>query len=251
MTTSDAFRPHRRAIHPSARSRSIEPDHRGPRTQRFFGVVVQPQTYRNVAYALLGLPFGVVWFTTLATGAALGMSMLTIALMGIPILLAMWHVVHWFADAERGIANRLLDTNLAPTMVSPSSGNLWQRLRMMTADRQRRRELGFLLARLPIGVTTFAVATTLLVASGAVAYAPIHARISDQPFGNWSMSTRLQDIASSDPWAWLLLPAGAIALVGSLHAINQIAELAARSASAALGRTADHDTMCQPHRTPR
>ena len=177
----------------------VDPDRRAPRSQRFFGVVVQPQTYRNLAYALLGLPLGATWCTALATGAVIGTSMLTIALVGIPILLGMCHVAHWFACAERTIANHLLGTNLLPNPMAPPSGNLWQRLRTMTTDHQRRRELGFLLARLPIGIATFALVSTLVIASSAIAYAPIHARISDEPFGNWSMSARFQDIASATP----------------------------------------------------
>jgi hypothetical protein len=54
----------------------VDPDRRGPRLQRFFGVV-RPQPYRNLAYAVVGLPLGIAWFTTVDTGAAMGISMLT------------------------------------------------------------------------------------------------------------------------------------------------------------------------------
>lgn len=239
MSISDTSGCSLRAARIGNRTSSSDPDCRGSRVRRFFGVVIEPQTYRNLAYAFLGLPLGLTWFTTLATGAAIGISMLTVALVGIPILLGMWHVVHCFACAERSIANRLLDTKLPHCPTAPASGNLWQRLRAMTADQQRRRELGFLLARLPIGIATFALATTLLVTSGAIAYAPIHARMSDEPFGNWSMSARFHEIASSEPWAWVLTSAGTLGLIASLHTINRFTRVTARSALGMLGRTTD------------
>src|SRR5690606_1442575 len=144
-------------------------------------VVVETQTYRNIAYLFVGLPLGVTWSTALVTGAAVGASMLAVALVGIPILVGMWHVTHWFACADRHIANHLLGADLRDVPIEPASGSLWQRLRTMTADRHRRHELGVLLARLPIGIATFALAATLVVAPTAIAYAPIHARISDEP----------------------------------------------------------------------
>ena len=59
---------------------SVDLDHRASRARRLFGVIVQPQSYRNVAYLLLGLPLGTMWFTVLVTGVAVGVSMLVVAL---------------------------------------------------------------------------------------------------------------------------------------------------------------------------
>jgi hypothetical protein len=61
--------------------------------RRFFGVVAQPQSYRNLAYLLLGLPLGTLWFSVLVTLASVSVSMLVVALLGIPLLIGTWYAV--------------------------------------------------------------------------------------------------------------------------------------------------------------
>ena len=39
--------------------------------RRFFGVVARSRSYRSIAYLVLGLPLGTVWFTVLVTGLSL------------------------------------------------------------------------------------------------------------------------------------------------------------------------------------
>ena len=43
-------------------------------TRRFFGVVRSSQTYRNIAYLLLGLPLGTAWFVALITAVSVGIT---------------------------------------------------------------------------------------------------------------------------------------------------------------------------------
>lgn len=62
-------------------------------------IVTRPfrlQAWKELAYLLLGLPVGVVTFTVVVTGVALGVSLL-ITLVGIPVLVAT-------AYADRGLA---------------------------------------------------------------------------------------------------------------------------------------------------
>ena len=47
--------------------------------RRFFGVVAQPDSYRNIAFLLLGLPLGTIWFSVLVTGASVAVSMIVVA----------------------------------------------------------------------------------------------------------------------------------------------------------------------------
>lgn len=194
--------------------------------KRFFGVVTRPQTYRNLAYLLLALPLGTVWFTVLVTGVSVGTSLLVLALLGIPLLLAMWYVVRAFANAERAVANGLLGTQigLAP-MAGGVSGNLWVRLRATSSERARWRELGFLLLRFPAGIATFTAAVTALTVPLAVAYAPIAARYVDEGDRTYG---------AESPWAWLLIPAGVLGLFLALHLMNALARACARWATAAL-----------------
>ena len=204
--------------------------------RRILDVVAQPQSYRNIGYLLLGLPLGTAWFTVLVTGYATAISMLVVALLGIPILLGMWYVTRWLANFERGTANVLLGHQLPPApMASPHRGNLWVRLRSMSRDRDRRRELGFLLLRFPVGIATFVAAATALATPLLVAYAPFDIRYGDKhPFGDWALSSRMEDVASSS-WAWFLVPAGLAMPVASFHIINVLAKSCARWTAAWLG----------------
>jgi hypothetical protein len=196
-------------------------------------VVAQGDSYRNIAFLLLGLPLGTVWFAVLVSGISVAASMLVVALLGIPMLVGLWYVTRAFANVERSVANALLDQRLprAP-MNAPHRGNLWVRLRKMTGDRDRWRELGYLMLRFPVGVATFTAAVTAIATPFLVAYAPIVARSDEQPFGDWALSSRMEDVASSSPWSWLLVPLGLVMLIASFHLMNAMARVCGRWANA-------------------
>ena len=204
--------------------------------QRIFGVVAQRQSYRNIGYLLLGLPLGTAWFTVLISGYTTAISILVVALLGIPMLLGMWYVTRWSANVERSTANALLGHHLSPApMASPDRGNLWVRLRSMSRDRDRWRELGYLLLRFPVGIATFVAAVAALAAPLMVAYAPFSVRyVNDHPFGNWALSSRMEDVAASS-WSWFLVPLGAGMLVASFHLMNTLARACGRWTAAWLG----------------
>jgi hypothetical protein len=207
--------------------------------RRFFGVVADTDSYRNIGYLLLGLPFGVVWVTALVTGASIGVSMLVVALAGIPMLVGMWYAARAFANVERGLANSLLHQRLgyAP-IASPHRGNLWARLRAMSREADRWREVGYLWLRFPAGVATFTAAVATLSAALWVVWAPFHVRIvSNHPFGRWSGSSDLEDLSSS-MWSWLLVPLGLMLLVLAFHVLNAIAAACGRWTSSALAVSA-------------
>ena len=214
-------------------------EHRRRRSvpRRFFGVVAEAESYRNLAYLLLGLPLGTAWFTVLVTGISVGVSLLAVALVGLPILFGLWYVVRACANVERSVANGLLGQHLAHAPLhGRETGNLWRRLRSMTNDRDRRRELSFLALRFPVGLVTFTTAVTLFTTAVTLVYAPVYARVVDHPsFGSWSGSPRVRDIASSSPWSWLLVPLGALAVIASCHITNAIARASGRWAATALG----------------
>jgi hypothetical protein len=197
---------------------------------RFFGVVAESRSYRNLAYLLLGLPLGTLWFTLLVTAISVGVSMLVVFLLGIPILLGTWYAVRAFGNVERATADALLDVDLPMAPISsPVGGNLWRRLRGMSEDRSRWRELAFLLLRFPAGIATFTAAVTSIAVPVTIAYAPFHARfIGDGDFGDWFYSSEVDDIASGSPWSWLLVPFGVLLLFVAFHAMNGVARACGR-----------------------
>jgi hypothetical protein len=216
-------------------SLAFEAEGRTSAARRFFGAATQGQSYRNLAYLVLGLPLGTTWFSVLVSGISTGVSLLVVALLGIPVLLGLWYAVRFFANVERRVANALVGQHLAPAPIATThGGNVWVRLRAMSADRDRWRELGYLMLRFPVGVATFTAATTALATPFIVAYAPIAARREEEPFGDWALSARMDDMASS-PWAWFLIPLGLVLLFGSLHLMNALAKACGRLASKCLG----------------
>ncbi len=229
-------------------SRATTRPHPGPNTdptnpttplRRIFGVVTQPQSYRNIAYLLIGLPLGTVWFSVLISGLSAAISMIVVALLGIPMLWGMWCLIRRLANVERSTANVLLGQHLQQaSTASPTRGNLWVRFRSMTSERDRWRELGYLLLRFPAGIVTFTAAVTALATPFLVAFAPFTARYGgDQPFGDWSQSSRMEDVANS-PWSWFLVPLGVGMVFASFHLLNALARACGRWTTTWLGGSA-------------
>ena len=190
--------------------------------RRCFGVVTEAQSYRNIGYLLLGLVLATAWLTLLVTALAVSLSLVVVALLGIPLLLGTWYAVRAFANIERGLANVLLGQHLRPApMASRHRGNVWMRLIAMSRERSRWRELAYLFVRIPVGIATFVIAMVALAVPCAVIWAPIEARRVDD-FGNWSGSTELHGPLSS-PWSWGLIPLGLGLLVISIHVLNALA----------------------------
>jgi hypothetical protein len=190
--------------------------------RRFFGVVGRAQSYRSIGYLLLGLVLACAWLTLLVTALSVALSLVVVALLGIPLLLGTWYAVRAFANVERGLANVLLAQQLRPApMASRHRGNVWVRLVAMSRERSRWRELAYLFVRIPVGIATFVIAVVALAVPLAVVWAPIEARRVDD-FGTWSGSTELHDVLSST-WSWGLIPLGLGLLVISLHLLNALA----------------------------
>jgi hypothetical protein len=190
--------------------------------RRFFGVVVEPQSYRNMGYLLLGLALATAWASLLATALAVSLSMVLVALLGIPLLLGTWYAIRAFANVERGIATVLLGRHLrSAPMAAGHRGNPWVRLVAMSRERSRWRELAYLVVRIPVGIATFAITVVALATPLALVFAPIHARQVDD-FGAWSGSSELHDAASSS-WSWALVPLGLGLLLVSMHLLNALA----------------------------
>jgi hypothetical protein len=198
----------------------------------FWGVAVKGQSYRNILHLLLGLPLGTLYFTVLVTGASVGLSLMVLALVGIPLLVGLWYVIRGVMSFERGLAMLLLGVEIAPLPAAPPvSGGLWKRFKALWSDRGTWRGIQYLLLRFPAGIATFTIAVTLTATSLAMAFAPTYVWTSDDL--TWADRT-----FDPFPWSFALVPVGIVFFFVSLHVMNALAFVCGRWARGSLGDTA-------------
>ena len=195
----------------------------------FFGVIKEPRSYRTIIFLLLGLPLGTFYFTVLVTGVSVGVSMLIVALLGIPILIGLWYVVRGFMHFERTLAMNLLEVDIAPIAPVPqSSGGLWTRFKTLMADQPTWRGFWYLLLRFVAGVATFTIAVTLIAVSLGLAFGPTFSWASDDlDWFGWTIDPF--------PWSFAAVPVGIVLVFVSFHVMNAVADLCGRWARASLG----------------
>ena len=163
--------------------------------------------YRAVTHHLLGLPLGIVYFTWLVTGISLGLG-LAITLIGIPILTAVLASIRPLLAAERGLANTLLDAEVASAPLAPAAEGWLNRLVAYWRDSTTWRGIAYLLARFPIGIATFTVAVAAYSAALSLIAAPVLAPLDAIHLGIWEPSTVIEGLA--------LLPLGVALLIVSV-----------------------------------
>ncbi|MDX2379749.1 MAG: sensor domain-containing protein [Acidimicrobiia bacterium] len=194
-----------------------------------FGVIAQPQSYLNLLYLLLGLPLGTLYFTVLVTGFSLGISLMLLALLGIPILIGLWYVVHAFMQLERAMAVGMVGASIEPVAPLPAwPGGLWTHFKNFMGHTPTWKGIGFLLLRFPAGIATFTIAVTLVSVSLAMTFAPVYMWTSDNL--TWGSIT-------FDPfwWSFLLVPIGVVLVFVSLHIMDALATVCAQWAGWSVG----------------
>lgn len=141
-----------------------------------FGVPFRLQTYRNLLYLVLAFPLGMAYFVFLSVGLSLGVG-LAIAVVGIPILLAVLAVSTGLATVERVLATMLLGVEIETTD-TPTPDSLVERAKRLVTDVGTWKALAYLASKFVIGIVTFVVVTTLLVTATSLLAIPF---VYDQP----------------------------------------------------------------------
>ncbi|WP_436911816.1 sensor domain-containing protein [Halosimplex marinum] len=202
---------------------------------RFLGVVVDPQTYRNLTYLLLTFPLGVLYFTLIVTGGSAGLSLVPL-LVGVPLLLAVLALAALLADFETRLARGLLGTDVTyetPLRVRGEAEPV-EFAKRLALDPRSYLAVGYLLSKFAIGIAAFTILVTSATASGAFALAPVlydRSGITYQ-MGPWSVETL--------PAALGVSATGVVLAVVSLHLCNGAAWVVGEYTDAMLG-SADRD----------
>ncbi len=181
----------------------------------FFGVVADPQSYRNIAYLLLAFPLGTFYFVFLVTGFSLGFGLI-ITLLGIPIWLLVLKGSWALCRFERQVAITLLNEDIPLSVSRPESGGLWARVKSLLKDSATWTGVLYLFLKFPLGIATFTITVTVIALTVGLLAAPTYMWTSDPiVWGSWSFDPF--------PWSWILTIIGIPMVFISLHLMNAIA----------------------------
>ncbi len=183
------------------------------------GVVVSPQTYRNIAYLLLAFPLGLFYFIFLVTGISLGIG-LAILWIGIPLLIGVLLLSRVFANLERHLTNKFLGTNIAISEKTVQSQTFWQRTKNTVLKPSRWAEIFYLFSKFVLGIFSFVVVITLLATSLGLIATPF---FWNQWGHEWNLGIPGIWEVDSFSKAVALSVVGAILGVASLHLVNGMA----------------------------
>ena len=200
----------------------------GPRRSfwaRFFGVIAELQTWKNVAYLLLAFPLGLFYFVFLVVGLSVGLA-LVIIWVGLPIL-AVTVLAWWaFATFERWQAELLLGLTMT-TRDAPLTGDesWWQRIKRHLGDARTWKDLAYLFVKFPLGIVSFVLVTVCASVPAALIGAPFYYRYVDYPKGHLHYAGINLGVWHVDtlPKALLLVPLGVVLLFAALHLVNVFA----------------------------
>lgn len=190
------------------------------------GVAVDPRSYKNILYLVVGFPLGLIYAVGLTIGLSVGASF-ALFLVGVPVVVGTVAVSRYAADFERRLANRLLDAGIPKPDDAPVRSRdepLYQTALTYLGAASTWTGLVFLYLRFWLGVAAFTVAAVLLGASVAVMTAPLH--YADPNIGLVGVS-----VFDSRTQALVGVPVGIVAAVVSLHMLNGFARLSERVAA--------------------
>jgi hypothetical protein len=197
--------------------------------RRFFGVATDPQTYRNLTYLALSFPLGVLYFTLVWGGGAVGVSALPIVV-GAPILLGVLAMAVSVADVEARLARGLLGADVAMDVPRPSEETLSAYAKRLVLSPRSYLAVVYLLSKFVIGVVAVAALTVAATLSATLAAAPLLYDLQSVTYQ--AGPTVLIDTL---PEAAVASVAGVLLAFVSLHAFNLAARALARYTELLLG----------------
>ena len=195
--------------------------------KKFFGVVVQGQTYTNALYLFLAFPLGLFYFVFLVTGLSMGVG-LAIVWIGLLILAGVFAAWYALIAFERQMAIWLLHEEIPPITRQDMRGlSLWQQFRAALANPVTWKGLVYLLAKLPLGILSFTLLVTCAAVSVSMLAAPAFYRIYPPEMFVWVVDTLGEALLSS--------LAGIFVALISMHILNGLAWVSGKFAQVMLG----------------
>jgi signal transduction histidine kinase len=137
---------------------------------KFFTALFTARTWRELLYALLGLPLGIGGFVFTVVTVSFSAGML-ITFVGLPLLAITGLVSRWLGQGMRALANTLVDARVAKPAPFRARPGLFGWLGSCLTDGTAWRARAYLLLKLPLGIASFAVAVAFFTYGlGALTY---------------------------------------------------------------------------------
>ncbi|HEU5265152.1 MAG TPA: sensor domain-containing protein [Jatrophihabitans sp.] len=118
---------------------------------------LRARTWREFAYAVIGLPIGVVGFVFTAVTLSLSVGLL-ITFVGLPLLAVSGVVSRWLGGRLRGLSNTLVETAVVPAAPFRHEPGVFGWLAACLKDGAAWRARLYLVLRLPTGILGFVIA---------------------------------------------------------------------------------------------
>lgn len=219
--------------------------------RRVLTAPIRMQTYKNLLYLLIAFPLGVVYFTGLITGGALGIGLL-ITWIGLPILLLTLSGATLAAGIEARLARSLVgvdasvpsflrESELKDGLTLPGNGFVETSRQLVTAP-STWTSVVLLLTKFILGIISFVTVTTSAAIAGALLAAPFLYDDASTGFGVTSPSAASEYTigswtVSSLPEALVVAGVGVLFVVVALNLLNVLARIQATYTATLLGAT--------------
>jgi hypothetical protein len=202
-----------------------------PITQ-FLGVVAAGQTYKNLLYLFLAFPLGIVYYTILIFGFAMGLA-LSVLVVGLGILVVTVIGLRYIASFERSLANRLLDTDIGrPDDVEKSGDGIVATAKAYLRASSTWRGLGFVFLKFWLGILSFILLVSFLGTGLELLVLPVYpGGVFNVEVGGWVVAETFETTSQR----LLAVPVGAVLSVVALHILNAFAGANASIAESLLG----------------
>jgi hypothetical protein len=180
---------------------------------RFFGVAIDPRTYGALAYMLLALPLGILYFTWAVTGVSLSAG-LAILIIGVPFMVLFISTVYALSLVEGKLVEALLGERMPRRpQVAPREGGLWERFKEILSDPRTWATLLYMVLMLPLGIAYFTAIVTLISVSFGFTFGGIAYIL----WGVGMIHISGVDTDWINGWSWLLAPLGIALFFATLH----------------------------------
>ncbi|MGH9278890.1 MAG: sensor domain-containing protein [Acidimicrobiales bacterium] len=158
------------------------------------------RTWREVCEVATDLPAGVVTFTVVITLLSTSLGLLIVLPLAVPVLWATFVTARALGSMERSRLAALLDLDLPDPHPSLQGTNWFSRLLERVKSPSRWKEIGYLLALLPLGIVTFTVSVAVAACGLALTFLPFYVaalREGSANFGLFRVGPGLPAVAAA------------------------------------------------------